>query len=218
MEPSEEDIKRIIHISKEDAAYRITMEISADKINRTKKLLEEPEEKEQFDKRLNRFMEHFPVRSKDGKDLDKVEVDQDLLILKGRLLIEELIREFIIKNFPNNEDIDEIHPLWDSARFTFSQCVIIARHLSFDKSFNYLWDAVEWLNKLRNKMAHNLEPKGFEDSLQEFMRQTWEAAPGGKPAALFEKFGELPILIFLIWNELSHLVTDKALHEFIFLE
>ena len=100
MEPSKKDLARIIRISKEDAANKIKMEISADRMSKAKAFLEE-NTKKQIGKRLDRFREHFPVRSKEGKDLDKREVDQDLLILKGHLLIEELLREFVVRNLPN---------------------------------------------------------------------------------------------------------------------
>jgi hypothetical protein len=98
-----------------------------------------------------RLLSHLPVGN-----------DQTLTILKGHLLIEELVREMI--------DSKLKVPLSHSKiRFEFDQCLVIAKSLSGDKFEDWVWQAMRKLNKLRNDLAHNLEPKGFNDRVTDFI-------------------------------------------------
>lgn len=89
--------------------------------------------------------EHF-VRLMERLDRD----DEALILLKGHLVIEERINAVIEKFVWNAQYIDR-------ARLSFAQKIALARAMSMDESENSMWDLIEKLNTLRNKLAHSLE-------------------------------------------------------------
>ncbi|MGY2962805.1 hypothetical protein ACVWZP_003754 [Pseudomonas sp. TE36184] len=80
-------------------------------------------------------------------------LDEQSAVLKAHLLIEGVIRDFNYRSVQNPEHLRGI-------RLTFQQVVGIARSLMVIKGAgrNSLWDMTDQLNKLRNLMAHELEP------------------------------------------------------------
>lgn len=80
-------------------------------------------------------------------------LDDQTAVLKAHLLIEGVIRDFVYKSVPNPEHLRGV-------RLTFQQVVGIAR--SFMRltgpGVDKLWKMIDHLNKLRNLMAHELEP------------------------------------------------------------
>ena len=54
----------------------------------------------------------------------------------------------------------------DRARLQFSQKIAIARSMSLDESRNSIWDLIEKLNTLRNKLAHSLDGEPRAKALQ----------------------------------------------------
>lgn len=86
-------------------------------------------------------------------------LDEQSAVLKAHLLIEGVIRDFAYSSVPNPEHLRGI-------RLTFQQIVGIARSLIFLKGagIDRYWDMIDHLNKLRNLMAHELEPdQGKQD-------------------------------------------------------
>ena len=76
--------------------------------------------------------------------------DEALIILKGHLVIEERITA-VIEKFV-------FHPEYlERARLTFAQKVAIARSISLDDAGHTMWDLVEKLNAVRNKLSHSLD-------------------------------------------------------------
>jgi|SRR5579864_4078040 len=73
-----------------------------------------------------------------------------LVILKGHLVIEERLTAVIEKFVFHPEHLDK-------ARLTFAQKVTIARSLSLDEDKNSMWNLIEKLNVLRNKLSHSLD-------------------------------------------------------------
>ena len=88
--------------------------------------------------------------------------DQTLTILKGHLLIEELLREMINSKL-------KVPLSHSKVRFEFDQCLALGKSLSGDEFQDWVWQAMKKLNKLRNDLAHNLEPKGFNDRVADFI-------------------------------------------------
>lgn len=73
-----------------------------------------------------------------------------LIVLKGHLLIEEML-DAIIRTFV-------FHPDYlDGARLSFSQKLHIARSMSLDEHNNGMWEIALRINSLRNELAHSLE-------------------------------------------------------------
>lgn len=91
-------------------------------------------------------------------------VDIELIILKGHLLIEELLTELLIvtleKSNPLNITIRDNTP--------FSQKLNLFWALSNSMFHVKIWESVKKLNVIRNSMAHSIEPKGIDKKIQEF--------------------------------------------------
>jgi hypothetical protein len=91
-------------------------------------------------------------------------MDLTLIVLKGHLLVEEQINEFLssLLPHPNALKIDNLH-------FPTRLCLIRA-HIG-ENSCTDVFNAVQELNTLRNKMAHHLEPPEIENLLNSFLRK-----------------------------------------------
>ena len=96
-----------------------------------------------------------------------------LVVLKGHLLIEDSLMRIIRKFVPHDEFINE-------ARLSFYQKVQIARSLSWDEHRNEMWDLALGLNRVRNDMAHALEPPKVEDHIQALRTRYFEICADSK--------------------------------------
>ena len=86
-----------------------------------------------------------------------------LIILKGQLLIERLVRKFIISRLPNPK-------AFEIQNFTAAQCISIAESMCLNnKEPTWLWEQVKELNSIRNKLAHTLDDKAFEKRINSFV-------------------------------------------------
>ena len=111
----------------------------------------------------DRYIKHLPPAS-----------DMTLLILKGHLLIEELLRQLL------DQALVKPGALKD-ARLETHQCICLAEALFSDRLPAWLWEALKKLNGARNKLAHTLEPVGFEQKVNDFqayVEQHRNKAPG----------------------------------------
>lgn len=81
------------------------------------------------------------------------DLDEETAVLKAHLLIEGAIRDFCYGSVRHPDHLREL-------RLNFHQIVGLARSLMFFpfKSPDRYWQMVNQLNKLRNLMAHELEP------------------------------------------------------------
>ena len=146
---------------------------------------------------LTRFMKHFPL---------KIE-DVSLIVLKGHLLTEELLREFL------HSKVLHPSPLRD-ARLRYIQCVHLARSLSTDPG-DWVWDALDRLNVIRNKLSHALEPTGLDDAINAFgelvRRNDPRELPDTReiPAELRELFTPLGFALFSVHAALSAMLRVK---------
>lgn len=92
------------------------------------------------------------------KDADPV-----LIILKGQLLIEKLVRKFVASRLPN--------PIpFQKQRFSAAECIAIAESMCLvNDEPKWLWDQVKELNTIRNMIAHSLEDKKVEVRINNFV-------------------------------------------------
>jgi hypothetical protein len=97
-----------------------------------------------------RVIKHLP---KDG--------DLSLIILKGHLLIEELLFALVSSAARDPSAIA-------SARLGYYELASVAKALFYEKRMGPVWGAMFELNKLRNTFAHNLEPPDLKEKLQRF--------------------------------------------------
>lgn len=95
-----------------------------------------------------------------------------LIILKGHLLIEELLFALVRSAVRHPEAIT-------SANLSFYNVASIAKALFYEARLGEVWDAIFELNALRNTLAHSLDPPDLERKLRRFGR----AGSGGHPHA-----------------------------------
>lgn len=101
----------------------------------------------------NELADHLP-----DQDADPV-----LIILKGQLLIERLVRKFILSCFPNPE-------AFEKTQFTAAHCIAIGESMCLkNKEPEWLWKQVKELNSIRNKLAHNLDYESIEPRVNSFV-------------------------------------------------
>ncbi len=101
----------------------------------------------------NELSEHLP----------KDDADPVLIILKGHLLIERLVRKFIRSRLPNPE-------AFDKGQFSAAACISLGESMCLkNKEPEWLWRQVKELNSIRNKLAHNLDYKSVEPRINNFV-------------------------------------------------
>ncbi|WP_158684635.1 hypothetical protein [Pseudoalteromonas sp. T1lg48] len=142
-------------------------------------------------KDLNRFIAHLPLDS-----TDKVTV-----VLKGHLLVEELLTEFVGLNFSRPNKLKD-------ARFSFHHLLCIARAISKEDSNDNLWSSIEKLNGLRNKLAHSLEPKDLEKRINDFIAQLSDFNSQNDYVSPDLKIGTLAACILAICLTLSAKINN----------
>ena len=98
--------------------------------------------------------------------------DTTVLLLKGHLIVEEHINYALAGIFVQAEALNE-------ARLTFFQKLQVLRALDRFGTAEHWIDAAVKLNRLRNKLAHELEPVGIEDGLATFIKEIGDW-PGAK--------------------------------------
>jgi len=100
---------------------------------------------------LERFKRHMPR----GNDLT-------LIVLKGHLLLEEILTGIIEDNCRHPRALVE-------ARLEFYQKLVLAKALLPLGQNNELWKGVEKVNSIRNKFAHHIEPEGIVDKIDDLI-------------------------------------------------
>jgi hypothetical protein len=132
---------------------------------------------------LIRFLKKFPLKSDDSVSVT----------LKGHLLIEELLVRYVCDKVTNPDEIKD---------FRFYHYLCLAKVLEKNDTDSWIWDACTKLNTLRNKLAHKLEPIGF-DTLENDFIKTVEENDIEPPKFLVEKFGKFKTAIFSLHRALS---------------
>jgi len=84
---------------------------------------------------------------------------REYLILKTHLLVETFLIDYINTKLSNAEE------LFKDANFTFRQKMILAKSLHNSSSYNWLWDVVLELNKIRNYLSHNIVISEFNSKI-----------------------------------------------------
>lgn len=103
--------------------------------------------------------------------------DQDLVLLKAHLLIEEQVRKLIEERVKNPDALIE-------ARINCHQAICIAQSL-FSADFQpWLWPAMKKLNRIRNEIAHKTQPK-LDNQIKDFVA----SFPSESSSELFEADG-----------------------------
>jgi hypothetical protein len=160
-----------------------------------------------FDQRVRKDLERF----QENVGLAPA-ADLEMILLKGHLLIEEQLQSFIEFALPNPASLAGTH-------LGFNQRLALAQTLHRQPSrfgYEWVWEAVKTLNTLRNQMAHNLTPAGFEAKLASFAgfvetRLPAPVVPGEGAEYRMAKFG---LMISVLNLCLSRLLQSEAGHPF----
>lgn len=139
-----------------------------------------------FESELGGTFEEFAKRGESYLSLLQREGDLVSVVLRGHLVIEELLYYVIQSHFPSPEHLD-------SARLRFPQLVALARSLEkISVVPAQIWDSLLRLNSLRNSLAHNLEPSNLTKQISDFVlnclneecRRSLRSPPDTKDAVL----------------------------------
>jgi len=89
--------------------------------------------------------------------------DDELKLIKGHLLIEEILYDLLRNRMSKPQVLDK-------ARLSFAQLIVLVEGLYYEEEFevSWLYRAAETLNKIRNKLAHNAEPENITDEMEAF--------------------------------------------------
>lgn len=87
--------------------------------------------------------------------------DLSLIVLKGHLLIEELLFALV-------SSAAKYPPAITSGKLQYFQLASVAKALFYEGHLGPVWDAIFELNALRNTLAHNLEPEDLDRKLKKF--------------------------------------------------
>ncbi len=114
-----------------------------------------------------------------------------LVVLKGHLLIEELLDEIIRKFI--------FHAVYlDSARLSFFQKLQVARSMSLDEHSNGMWEIAVRLNSLRNELAHALDSPKRNPKTQAVVEAYFAEANEDGHLALLRDKEEHVVLAFAV--------------------
>ena len=110
----------------------------------------------ELSERSVRFMKLLPVGS-----------DRELILLKGHLLIEEVITEICVASLNSSNPVG----INIGSNTMFAQKLNICWALNHDRLADNIWCALKELNSIRNAMAHQIEPKGIDEKITSFVQK-----------------------------------------------
>lgn len=90
--------------------------------------------------------------------------DQVLVVLKGHLLIEELLTEILEVKLEHSNPLD----IKISSNTMFAQKLNLCWAIVQNDIESDIWGFLKELNSIRNKMAHAIEPKGINKKIELF--------------------------------------------------
>lgn len=92
------------------------------------------------------------------------DAEMELTLLKGHLLVEELLTEILLLTIDMDNPVGiEIKP-----RMMFDQKLRLCWAKNSEEQSFLFWQALKQLNSIRNEMAHAVEPKGITEKIKNF--------------------------------------------------
>lgn len=88
--------------------------------------------------------------------------DTTAIILNSHLLLEAMLYKYVQSKVVSGKFLDE-------ARLSFYQILNIAKSLRNENQIDredWMWELVEYINRLRNKLAHNITVEGIESRIE----------------------------------------------------
>jgi len=136
--------------------------------------------------KFEEFLTHLPVTAS----------DRTLMALKGHLLVEQALREFICKRVAKPERIQGV-------QMSFPALLSFASSLDDGDSMAWVWKAAEKLNQVRNKLAHYLNHEKIETLERGFVEYV-RNNDGEMLVPLLEplKYSAFPLAIFQVYDRI----------------
>ena len=101
---------------------------------------------------MARMLEHLPHHQDSAV----------LILLKGHLLVEELLRGYIDRTLSNPS-------AFDHRQFTFARILMLCRAQTPSAATSWGFDAAKKLNDVRNEIAHELDATELQAKLEAFV-------------------------------------------------
>jgi len=125
-----------------------------------------------------------------------------LILLKGHLLVEELLRAYIERKVPNPSAIKH-------EQLLFAKCLMFCRALTSPKVRSWGFDAAKKLNDVRNEVAHELESTELKEKLEAFVVLVEQHSKGSVFPPPERGEARLYMAITDLYNELSRVLRAK---------
>lgn len=132
--------------------------------------------------------EHLPVS-------ENIEVT----ILKGHLLIESRLIEYIQRKIDNPS-------VFESDKLRFAQLLMVAHSLCNEEEYADLWVSIQKLNLLRNRLSHKLDQVLFENALNDFL--DFHSAHFFQGQGI--EYRNIHSCVVSIYSSLIHLIAEKT--------
>lgn len=129
--------------------------------------------------------------------------DPTVVILRGHLLVEEIMEEIITAGLEDTSAIKD-------ARLTFYQKFCIAKGIVGCKRDHYTWKPIEELNRLRNMISHKLPDVALAKKLDTVLRAYFPGDFDEIPADIYSKSKALRKGIIFHCAYLHGIVTGMA--------
>jgi hypothetical protein len=135
-----------------------------------------------------RFLKHMPFKG-----------DSDLVILKGHLLIEELLSELI-------EEKLKFPQAYKKIDFRFIQRLRLTEAFYKSDANVWLFSAIKMLNSIRNNLVHRIDDEDLNKKLVDFVKLVEKESKEPYPWVLVKEFGKLTLAIASLHARLSALL------------
>lgn len=96
------------------------------------------------------------------KHLPHYQEPAELILLKGHLLVEELLRGYLDRRLPNPT-------AFKHDQFPFAKVLMLCRALTLSSATSWPFDAASKLNDVRNEVAHELASLRLKTKIDDFI-------------------------------------------------
>lgn len=137
---------------------------------------------------IDRFFEHMPESG-----------DPELILLKGHLLIEEVLTAIITAGVAKPQLLLKKHMQFETRART-------ARAVIRGEDRPELWEAVSSVNSARNALAHGLEPAKTVTAVSSFISVVERQQPDLEQWRDIAKQADIPLLVMALYFVYSQLI------------
>jgi len=141
----------------------------------------------QLNEQYKKFWKHVSLGKK----------DETLIVLKGHLLLEDILREFCAAQVKNKDALEQ-------AKLSFMQILHLTKAFHELKIQDWILGGLNNVNTLRNMLAHNLEPERYIKKREEFINHIRSSMTD---ASIYEDLSlaheHLAVSIFFLYSGLS---------------